>query len=111
MEEELINVNTNSADDSKGIAFGLSGNLFLFCVGGAVVTGLLIIIFGPFMKIDIFTSCILASPPFLLATLYAVFFLNNKPPHYKDDLFHTLIRKDAVSHSSFQKTNPLSFRD
>jgi nitrate/nitrite transporter NarK len=110
MEQELIQVNTNSADDSKGVAFGLSGNLFLFVIGGAIISGLLMTIFIAFMKMEIMIAGILSAIPLALATAYAIFFLQGKPPHYKDDLFLSIVGMDFVSPApdANQRRNPLT---
>jgi hypothetical protein len=110
MEQELIQVNTNSADDSKGFAFGLSGNLFLFVIGGAIISGLLLIAFIAFMKIEILTAGVLSATPLALATAYAIFFLQGKPPHYKDDFFLAIVGMDCVSPApdKKQRRSPLA---
>lgn len=106
-QKELLQFSTNAADDSKGVAFGLSGNLFLYVIGGAILALLLVILFNGFLKLHIAFSVGVGAIPLLVATLYVVFMVNNKPPHYQDDWVHTLLGCDSVVFGHRDKYHPL----
>jgi hypothetical protein len=78
---------TNSANDSKGRAFGMEGNDFIYVlIGGVVALGLyllLAIMFG----VGKIVALVLVLP-FLLGPLgWVVFLRHNKPEGYAEDWF------------------------
>lgn len=107
----LTVIDTNSADDSKGIAFGLSGNLFLPVAASAVVSlGLItLLLWKHAASVPI---AVLAGIVPLAATLAVVLgFFQNKPPHYAADLLESFTTDEAfVRHASAQPIHPAKRR-
>ncbi len=83
--ERLERTRTNAATDSKGQAFGLSGNLFLYPITG-VVAGLLsaTLCFSAF-HLNLVVSILVALPFLILPTLYVAVLRHNKPRGYDRD--------------------------
>lgn len=105
--EKLETVDTNSADDSKGIAFGLSGNLFL----PVVLSGLLsILILTQLVWAKTFSmpvAFLLSAIPFAVTLATVLYFFQGKRPHYASDLFQTWAGNNCFSrHPYNQKEHP-----
>ncbi|MES2704985.1 MAG: hypothetical protein V4726_00120 [Verrucomicrobiota bacterium] len=103
----LTVVETNSADDSKGIAFGLSGNLFLPVAASAVVSlGLVTILLwkhATSVPVAIFAG----SVPLLATLAIVIGFFQNRPPHYAADLLESLTTDESfVRHPFAQPPHP-----
>ena len=93
--EQLERTLTNAATDSKGQAFGLSGNLFLYPVIGLVASlSVATICFGVF-KLNLLMSLFAALPFFILPILYVFTLRHNKPRGFDRDWF------DNISSSGF----------
>ncbi|OGV39506.1 MAG: hypothetical protein A2X48_12785 [Lentisphaerae bacterium GWF2_49_21] len=83
---DLVVTNTNSANDSEGMAFGLSGNLFVYLLGSMILSILLctlLMVTG----IGIHYTLCAGLLPVILTLAYLKIFKHNKPPHYQEDLF------------------------
>ncbi len=88
---DLIITNTNSATDSEGVAFGLSGNLFIYLLGSIIVS-----ILGVTLMISVFgvpavIAIAFGAVPVVLTLAYLKIFKHRKPPHYQEDLFELWI--------------------
>ena len=77
----LIAIDTNSADDSKGVAFKLEGNLYLPVIFSALISvGILtILIWGKAFSIP--EAFLIASLPFAMTLFIVLAFFNGKNPH------------------------------
>jgi len=98
---DLIITNTNSATDSEGMAFGLSGNLFIYLLVSMVAS-----IFGVTLMISVFgvhaaIALGLGTVPVLLTLAYLKIFRHKKPPHYQEDLFELWINGSGHERVSF----------
>ena len=82
---------TNSANDSKGRAFGLEGNDFVYVIVGFVVALGLYLLLAVLFGCGKFVALLLALP-FLLGPLGWILFLKHNRPegHAEDWLDHTL---------------------
>lgn len=81
---------TNSATDSKGKAFKLDGNLALpivIAAMGSVILLALVLALGLFKDYPVEIRGLGSFSPFFLVMFYVIFFLQNKPPHYQQDVF------------------------
>jgi hypothetical protein len=78
---------TNSANDSKGRAFGMEGNDFIYVlIGGVVALGLYLLLAVMFGVGKIVALVLVL--PFLLGPLgWIVFLRHNKPEGYAEDWF------------------------
>ena len=107
-EEPLVSVDTNSADDSKGIAFGLSGNLFMPVIAGGVASVVLVTVLLWSQAFGIVGSVVVGALPFALTLLIVTTFFQNKPPHYARDWFESLTSDGSfVRHPYGQPLHPL----
>lgn len=94
---ELRVTDTNSANDSKGRAFGLEGNDFVYVVVALVVALGLYLLLTALLHVSTLVA-LLFSLPILLATLaWAVLLRHNKPEGYAEDLFDHLVNWEGWS--------------
>lgn len=106
-ESRLIVVDTNSADDSKGVAFKLEGNLYIPVIFSALVSvGLLtMLIWGQVFSIP--EAFLIAALPFAFTLFIVLTFFNGKKPHYAADLFESLTTdRSFVRRSRSQPIHP-----
>jgi hypothetical protein len=90
-EADLWVSRTNSADDSRGMAFGLSGDLFIPVVLGAFISVTMFTCIVMFEWLSIQTGLVWSLLPVGGAIGYVLAFRHNKPPHYDVDLFEDLV--------------------
>ena len=102
-----MRVSSNSANDSRGIAFGLQGNLYFPVVMAGIVS------------IAIFTMLLLktaypvpkafavAAVPFAATLLFVMLFINGKKPHYASDLFASLTTDGSFGRPFGQPQHPV----
>lgn len=85
MSAELRITDTNSANDTRGRAFGLEGNDFVFVVIGFVVALALCLGLTVFLHARLPLAIVVALPALLLPAVWVLVFRNNKPAGYADD--------------------------
>ena len=94
---ELRITDTNSANDSKGRAFGLEGNDFIYVLGAFVLALGLYLLLTALLHVSILVALVF-SLPILLATLaWAVLLRHNKPEGYAEDLLDHLVNWEGWS--------------
>jgi hypothetical protein len=106
-ENALISIDTNSADDSNGVAFKLEGNLYIPVVISALVSvGLLtVLIWGK--AIPIATAFVVGATPFVATLLVVLSFFNGKRPHYASDLLAKYTTDESfMRHPQSQPLHP-----
>lgn len=107
-EAPLVSVDTNSADDSKGIAFGLSGNLFMPVIAGGVASVVLVTVLLWSQAFGIVGSVVIGAIPFALTLLIVTTFFQNKPPHHARDWFESLTADGSFArHPYGQPLHPM----
>ena len=84
---DLIMTNTNSATDSEGMAFGLSGNLFVYLLGSIIASILGVTLMISVFRASAVIALALGTIPVVLTLAYLKIFKHRKPPHYQEDLF------------------------
>jgi len=105
--EQLDRTRTNAATDSKGQAFGLSGNLFLFPVIGVVGALAVMTLCFSVLGLGLLVTVIAGIPFLTLPTIYVFMLRHNKPRGYDRDWLQDM----TSSGFSFVKANqPLSPR-
>lgn len=106
-EHSLITIDTNSADDSAGVAFKLEGNLYIPVVISAMVSvGLLtVLIWGKAIPMP--TAFAVGITPFAATLFIVLSFFNGKRPHFASDLLakHTT-DESFMRHPQSQLTHP-----
>lgn len=96
---ELRITDTNSANDSKGQAFGLEGNNFLYVLIAFVAALGLYIIINVVLHVPMVGTLGISLPFFIFPTAWVLLLRHNKPEGYADDLFDTLVNKEGWSYS------------
>lgn len=110
-ETVLTHIETNSADDSKGIAFGLSGNLFLPVVAAALVSMGLVSILLWKHTVSVPMALLAGSIPLAATLAIVIGFFQNKPPHHATDLLESLTTDESfVRHPFSQPPHPAKRR-
>lgn len=110
--ETLRRTSTNSATESEGFAFGLSGNLVLPIAVGAMVSAFLITMVmsnnpDPGAGAWVFV----ASPTFVTAA-YVILLKNNRKPRFEQDFWEELLegrnfytkRRKPIAHPIYGKS-------
>lgn len=106
-ETRLIRTETNSANDSEGVAFGLQGTLFMPVFIAGIISILLLSVLVMNNSVSTPAAFGIASIPFGGTLFIVLVFLNDKPPHYLGDLFQMLISGGQISRHTYQPKHPL----
>lgn len=104
--EQLERTRTNAATDSKGQAFGLSGNLFLYPIIGVVAALSVSMISFSILGLGLLASLLAAAPCLTLPTLYVFTLRHNKPRGYDRDWFHDMTSAGFSFVKANQPVNP-----
>jgi hypothetical protein len=84
---ELHITDTNSANDSKGRAFGLEGNDFLYVLIAFVVALGLYLVLTAVLRVGLGTAFIFTGPIVGVPLAWVVLLRHNKPAGYAEDWF------------------------
>ena len=104
--EQLARTQTNAATDSKGHAFGLSGNLFLYPIIGLVASLSVSMICFSLFGLGFFVSTIVAAPLLVLPILYVILLRHDKPRGYDRDWIENLSSDGFTFIRAKQPLNP-----
>ncbi len=104
--EQLDRTPTNAATDSKGQAFGLSGNLFLYPIVGVIASLLVATVCFSFFKLDLLVSVIAALPFLISPILYVAMLKHNKPRGFDRDWFDNISSTGFSLVKARQPINP-----
>jgi len=91
MEVGVTITDTNSGNDSKGEAFGLSGNQYLYIVIAFVISLGLFLILHLLLCCHFLGSIVIAIGPFVMTTAYILCLKCDKPDGYDRDYVENLI--------------------
>ena len=106
---ELRITETNSANDSKGRAFGLEGNDCLYVIGGFIVALGFYLLLSVLFGVGKLVALALALP-FLFGPLgWVVLLRHNKPEGYAEDWFDQKFNGEGWSFVA--QTQPVSPKD
>ena len=94
---ELRITNTNSVDDSKGRAFGLEGNDFLYVLGAFVAALALYLMLVGLFRVGLLAAFLVALPVLLGPTAWVLLFRHNRPAGYAEDWFDDLVNGEGWS--------------
>src|SRR6266540_5038596 len=93
---ELRITDTHSVNDSKGRAFGLEGNDFIYVLVAFVVALALYLVFTFVLRVGM--AALVFSLPVLIGPLVWVLLLrHNKPEGYAEDVFDDLVNGEGWS--------------
>ncbi len=98
---ELRITDTNSVNDSKGRAFGLEGNDFIYVLAAFVAALALYLVFAFVLHVGM-TVALLFSLPVLIGPLVWVLLLRrNKPDGFAEDVFDNLVNGEGWSLANY----------
>src|SRR5882762_1849068 len=87
MSADLRVTDTNSANDTRGRAFGLEGNDFIFVVVGFVLALGFYLALTMVLRVRVPIAAVFALLLLLLPTAWVLLFRHNKPAGYAEDWF------------------------
>ena len=96
---ELRVTDTNSVNDSKGRAFGLEGNDFLFVIGGIVGALACFLLLHVLFGASATVALLFGAPILLLPTAWALLLRHNKPEGYAEDLFDHFVNREGWTYA------------
>lgn len=94
---ELRITDTNSVNDSKGRAFGLEGNDFIFVLVAFVAALALYLIFSFVLRVGMAIALVFSLPVVLVVVAWVLLFRHNKPEGYAEDVFDDLANGEGWS--------------
>jgi hypothetical protein len=101
---ELRITDTNSANDSKGRAFGLEGNDFIFVlVAGVAALGLYLLL-NVALHVSMVGALTLALPAPAVTLAWVLGLRHNKPAGYAEDWFDQKLNGEGFSFTSRGQT-------
>jgi hypothetical protein len=109
--EQLERTRTNAATDSKGQAFGLSGNLFLYPIIGVVAALSVATICFSALKLGLLVSAVAALPFLILPTVYVFTLRHNRPKGFDRDWFDNVSSQGFSLVKATQPINPRIRKD
>jgi hypothetical protein len=88
---------TNSTNDSKGRAFGLEGNDFMYVLVAAVAALALYLVLTAMLHISLAGALVFALPVLLGPLGWVLLLRHNKPAGYAEDFFDELVNREGWS--------------
>ena len=105
-EERLLSVPGNVGRESRGVAFGLQGNLAFPVLGGVFVGFFLFQVLVDEAQLPFGLILLVSALPAFLAFAFVMFFFQGKPPHYLGDLIADALSKSVVERANRQPEHP-----
>lgn len=97
---ELRITPTNSVNDSRGRAFGLEGNDFVYILIAFVAALGSYIVFSYVLRMALLVALLFSLPVLLAPTAWVLFLRHNKPDGYAEDFFDDLLNGEGWSLAS-----------
>jgi Flp pilus assembly protein TadB len=97
---ELRITDTNSMNDSKGRAFGLEGNDFMYVLVALVAALALYLILTAFLHVSMIGGLIFALPVLLGPLAWVLLLRHNKSAGYAEDFFDEFVNREGWSFAS-----------
>ncbi len=94
---ELRITDTNSVNDSRGRAFGLQGNDFIYVLAAFVAALAAYLIFAFVLRVGMIVALLFSLPLIGGALAWVLFFRHNKPEGYAEDVFDDLVNGEGWS--------------
>ena len=104
---ELRITDTNSVNDSKGRAFSLEGNDFLYVLGAFVGALALYLVLVGLFRVGMLGALILVLPLFLGPAGWVLLLRHNKPEGYAEDFLDDLVNGEGWSLVQTSQSPPL----
>lgn len=103
---ELRITDTNSANDSKGRAFGLEGNDFVYVLVAVVAALALYLIFGYVLRTGLAVALVFSIPMPAAVVAWVLLLRHNKPEGYAEDVFDDLANGEGWSLTANAQSRP-----
>lgn len=103
---ELRITDSNSANDSRGRAFGLEGNDFIYVLISFVVTLALYLVFAFVFRVGMVAALALSLPVFWGVSGWVLLFRHNRPDGYAEDWFDDLVNREGWSLANSSQPMP-----
>lgn len=94
---ELRVTDTNSANDSRGRAFGLEGNDFMYVLVALVAAMALYLICTAVLRFGTPGALVISLPVLIVPTAWVLLLRHNKPSGYAEDWFDCLVNREGWS--------------
>lgn len=94
---ELRITDTNSVNDSKGRAFGLQGNDFIYVLIAFVVALALYLIFAFVFRVGLGIALLFSLPILAAVVAWVALFRHNKPEGFAEDVFDDWLNGEGWS--------------
>jgi hypothetical protein len=107
---ELRVTDTNSANDTKGRAFGLEGNDFLYVLVAFVAAMALYLVSTAVLRIPALGALILSLPVVAVPASWVLLLRHNKPAGYAEDWFDHLVNREGWSLAPAAQPRPTKQR-
>lgn len=100
---ELRITDTNSVNDSRGRAFGLEGNDFIYVLIAFVVALALYLVFAFVVHVGLGVALVFALPVLATTVGWVLLLRHNKPDGYAEDVFDDLVNGEGWSLAAADK--------
>lgn len=104
--ERLLSVPGNIGKESKGVAFGLQGNLAFPVLGGFFVGVLVFQVLVNEAALPFGVILLVSALPAFVAFAFVMVFFQNKPPHYLGDLIAGALGEPVIQRAGRQPEHP-----
>lgn len=94
---ELRITDTNSANDSRGRAFGLEGNDFVYVLVALVGALAFYVLCTVVFRMAVLPAVLLAAPILAVPAAWVLLLRHNKPAGYAEDWFDHLVNREGWS--------------
>ena len=94
---ELRITDTNSANDSRGRAFGLEGNDFIYVLVAFVFAMGLYVVCTTILRIRVLPAVLLSLPLLVVPAAWVLLLRHNKPAGYAEDWFDHVVNREGWS--------------
>jgi hypothetical protein len=94
---ELRITSTNSVNDSRGRAFGLEGNDFIYVLVAFFAALGLYIVFSFVLRTGVVVALLFSLPVLLVTSAWVLLLRHNKPDGYAEDFFDDLANGEGWS--------------
>ena len=104
--ERLLSVPGNIGKESKGVAFGLQGNLAFPVIGGFFVGVGIFMVCVNEGQLPLWAILLISALPAFATFAFVMFFFQGKPPHYLGDLIAETLGEPVIQRAQAQPEHP-----
>jgi glucose dehydrogenase len=104
--ERLLSVPGNIGKESKGVAFGLQGNLAFPVLGGFFAGVAIFMVAVNEAALPLWAILLISALPAFAIFACVMFFFQGKPPHYLGDLIAETLGEPVIQRAGRQPEHP-----